>query len=139
MDNKETNEKNNESNNESNYNNNPINAVQTKLKQTCNITDTLINNFKWEEVESVQGSSLTSSLQQLLNRTKGRGCIFLGMDSPDLPHTTILDCVQTVSEGKANYIVPAEDGGYCMLGVRRGYTGKPFEGVGWSKVRRRGR
>jgi rSAM/selenodomain-associated transferase 1 len=56
--------------------------------------------------------------------------IALGTDWPQLDLVTVAETCAALVDGDDAVMVPAEDGGYVLLGMRR-YDGHVFEGIGW--------
>ena len=62
------------------------------------------------------------------------GTVIIGTDCPTLGPGDILNASQAIREGKDAAIIPAEDGGYVLIAVRRAYA-ELFADIDWSTPR----
>lgn len=58
-------------------------------------------------------------------------CIVIGTDCPALTPRHLKDAARALSSGQDAVFIPAEDGGYVLVGLRREVPGL-FAGVAWS-------
>lgn len=82
-----------------------------------------------------QGEGLGERLEQAfaLAFVMGFGAVAaIGSDSPDLPPLYVEDAFRLLEEGRADVIFgPVEDGGYCLIAMKRPYPGL-FRDIPWS-------
>ena len=59
-----------------------------------------------------------------------RHIILLGCDCPSLTHDDLNDAIQALASNKDIVLAPAEDGGYCLIGMNNPYL-KLFTTINW--------
>lgn len=79
------------------------------------------------------GERLRSTFEQIAARGHAAALV-IGSDSPTLPGERIETAFGRLRSGWDVVIVPAEDGGYCLIGARRPPPGI-FEGIDWGTGR----
>lgn len=74
------------------------------------------------------GERLLNGIDSALQQYKF--CIVIGTDAPALDEVMIKQAIDTLHEGKSVVFVPAEDGGYVLVGLgqSRDYL---FQGISW--------
>ncbi|WP_026841206.1 TIGR04282 family arsenosugar biosynthesis glycosyltransferase [Citrifermentans bremense] len=60
--------------------------------------------------------------------------VVIGSDAPDLPFAYLEDAFARLEGGSDTVFGPASDGGYYLVGVRRG-AGSIFQGIPWSTAK----
>jgi uncharacterized protein len=66
-------------------------------------------------------------------RAEAPFCVAVGADHPALPSARLGDLFEALRDGCPAALVPAEDGGYCAIGLRREVPPRSvFEGIAWS-------
>lgn len=58
--------------------------------------------------------------------------VIVGADSPTLPMKRVREALDALVDERDAVVAPTEDGGYCLVGVRRPWRGM-FDGVRWSR------
>jgi uncharacterized protein len=112
----------------------------------------------WESVLCAEGDALSPSLVEIFpnpwtRRTQSDGdlgrrltdafekefraqtpsCVAVGADHPTLPAARLAELFAALRNGWDAALVPAEDGGYCAIGLRREVPPRAvFEGIAWS-------
>jgi uncharacterized protein len=76
-------------------------------------------------------SVLRAALQDVRLASTTGTAVFIGMDTPDLQPSCVLDAIAKGKQGQA-YICPANDGGYVLLGLPPAAPPEVFDGVKWS-------
>jgi uncharacterized protein len=76
-------------------------------------------------------SVLRAALQDVRLVSTTGTTVFIGMDTPDLQPSCVLDAITKGVQGQA-YICPANDGGYVLLGLPPAAPPEVFDGVKWS-------
>ncbi len=88
----------------------------------------------WPQRGSSLGERLTSALEDLFSQGFG-SVILLGSDSPTLPAATLAKAVRMLAEpGDRAVLGPTDDGGYCLLGLKRLHR-ELFRDIDWSTER----
>lgn len=84
------------------------------------------------QAEGDLGSRLTAAFRA--EAALGASAILaVGSDHPALPRGHLLEMFRTLRSGKEAAIIPAEDGGYCAIGLSRDIAPeKVFEAIPWS-------
>jgi uncharacterized protein len=60
-------------------------------------------------------------------------CAAVGSDHPALPAARLAELFATLRDGRDAALVPAEDGGYCAIGLRSELSARAvFQGIAWS-------
>jgi hypothetical protein len=60
----------------------------------------------------------------------------VGSDHPALPRRRLAEVFERLSDGAAACLIPAEDGGYCVIGLSRGVAlDRAFAEIPWSSSR----
>lgn len=87
------------------------------------------------QIEGVLGRRMESFLAQELSAGRDK-VVLIGMDSPTLP-LAFLDRAFKELDRADLVLGPATDGGYYLLGVKKGVTGLPplFAGISWGTSR----
>lgn len=100
-------------------------AAKRAAKQFANTSAFVISHQRGSDL----GSRLRHASQFLFRRGAER-IVFVGTDSPTLPQSLIRRAFHAL---KTNDVVllPARDGGYCLIGLRRGED-VVFSGIDWS-------
>mmetsp|Transcript_1979 Transcript_1979/g.3981 ORF Transcript_1979/g.3981 Transcript_1979/m.3981 type:complete len:498 (-) Transcript_1979:37-1530(-) len=109
-------------------------TIQKYVASTMPDSFDITEGWEWTTVNKGDNGDLGVPLTNLLLRSiEDGGVVFVGMDSPNIPLSLMSECQSALTSG-SNYVVPAEDGGYTMLGIRSGYEGDgPFsDGIRWS-------
>jgi len=66
-------------------------------------------------------------------RAGAPACVAVGADHPALPSVRLAELFAALRDGSHAALVPAEDGGYCAIGMSREVTPRSlFEGIAWS-------
>jgi rSAM/selenodomain-associated transferase 1 len=77
------------------------------------------------------GERLLHAASDLLSAGFGGVCL-INSDSPTFPTALLRESIATLSQpGDRVVIVPAVDGGYCLIGVKRAHAAL-FQGIAWS-------
>jgi rSAM/selenodomain-associated transferase 1 len=86
--------------------------------------------------ETQQGGDLGDRLHRAFDREFSRGApaaLAVGSDHPALPRGRLVAAFAELAAGARAVLVPAEDGGYCAIGLAAGVAaGEVFRGVPWS-------
>lgn len=84
------------------------------------------------QAEGDLGSRLTAAFRD--EAALGASAILaVGSDHPALPRGHLLEMFRALKSGKEAAIIPAEDGGYCAIGLTREIAPeKVFEAIPWS-------
>lgn len=80
------------------------------------------------------GARIAQAAQRVL--ATQRNVILIGTDCPSLDATTLQDAAEKLEQHLAQHdavIIPASDGGYVLLGLRR-FDQSLFEGIAWSSA-----
>ncbi|BCS98890.1 hypothetical protein DSLASN_45220 [Desulfoluna limicola] len=87
------------------------------------------------EVQSQKGEDLGKRMSHALTRAFEDGhrkAVIVGGDAPDLPVRLVHEAFEAL-ESSDTVFVPVSDGGYCLVGARKGALFAPmFEGMRWS-------
>ncbi len=83
-----------------------------------------------------KGQDLGQRMANAIHATLAEGYwpIVVGTDCPDINEGIIRSAIKALCEGSDAVLVPAEDGGYVLLGVRQAQD-TLFEGVEWGTER----
>jgi rSAM/selenodomain-associated transferase 1 len=73
-------------------------------------------------------------LQALTAQDLAQPCIVIGTDCPALTPAHLHQAAHALRSGQDSVFIPAEDGGYVLVGLRRTIPGL-FEGIDWSTGR----
>ncbi|RLA21560.1 MAG: glycosyltransferase [Gammaproteobacteria bacterium] len=90
------------------------------------------NSSLYKQEGETLGERMAYALEEALTRCKQ--ALLLGTDSPALATETLIFGLQSLKSGYDAVIVPAEDGGYVAIGMRR-VDRKLFEGIEWGSDR----
>ncbi|MGE0639049.1 MAG: TIGR04283 family arsenosugar biosynthesis glycosyltransferase [Thermoanaerobaculia bacterium] len=104
--------------------------VLATTETTASEWDALPWTERWD-----QGSGdLGAKLERILVRALARApvAIAVGADAPDLPRDRIDAARSRLAGGADAVVVPAEDGGFCLLALRRCPAGA-LAGIPWSR------
>ncbi len=82
------------------------------------------------QVSGDLGARMSAAFDQLFRL--GDPALLLGTDSPDLPPALLEECLAALDSHDAAFI-PALDGGYCAVALRRPSTAL-FQGIPWSSA-----
>ncbi len=78
------------------------------------------------------GRRLTDAFENEFG-SEAPSCVAVGADHPALPAARLAELFAALREGWDAALVPAEDGGYCAIGLRREVPPRVvFEGIAWS-------
>ncbi len=80
------------------------------------------------------GQDLGERLEHALGNalTRHRQAMALGSDMPALTTAALVRCARALAEGADAALVPALDGGYCALGLKR-LDSRLFRGLAWGE------
>ena len=81
-----------------------------------------------------QGQDLGERLEHALGSALARHpqAVVLGSDMPALPAASLIQCARALAGGLDAAFVPATDGGYCALGLKR-LDSSLFRGLPWGE------
>jgi uncharacterized protein len=86
--------------------------------------------------EAQAGGDLGQRLREAFGREVARGApavLAVGSDHPTLPRRELEEAFLALEEGAEAVVIPAEDGGYCAIGLGAGApAGEVFRDVPWS-------
>jgi rSAM/selenodomain-associated transferase 1 len=86
--------------------------------------------------ERQEGGDLGDRLRRAFEREFARGApavVAVGADHPALPRGRLAAAFEELAAGNRAVLVPAEDGGYCAIGLTAGIaSGEVFRDVPWS-------
>jgi rSAM/selenodomain-associated transferase 1 len=86
--------------------------------------------------EAQQGGDLGDRLRRAFEREFARGSpavLAVGSDHPSLPRGRLVTAFAELAGGTRAVLVPAEDGGYCVIGLAAGVAVREvFRGIPWS-------
>jgi len=89
----------------------------------------------WRREPQAQGG-LGDRLEAAFRRETGLGAgytLAVGSDHPTLPRALLRSAFAALRDGSEAAIIPAEDGGYCAIALRRGVDpAAAFTGIPWS-------
>jgi rSAM/selenodomain-associated transferase 1 len=74
------------------------------------------------------GSRMAHAFQETLKET--RFALLLGTDSPSLTQDDLNEAAAALRQGNDAVLGPTEDGGYCLLGLRR-HAPRLFDDISW--------
>ena len=81
-----------------------------------------------------QGQDLGERMEHALDSALARHpqAVLLGSDMPALPAASLIQCARALAGGADAAFVPATDGGYCALGLKR-LDSHLFRGLPWGE------
>lgn len=85
-----------------------------------------------DQPEGDLGARMHAALAAALGRASF--AVLVGSDCPALTAGDLADACTTLTGGADAVVVPAEDGGYALLGTRRAEPGL-FDGIAWGESR----
>ena len=74
------------------------------------------------------GRRMAHAFQETLKET--RFVLLLGTDSPSLTQDDLNEAAAALRQGNDAVLSPTEDGGYCLIGLRR-YASRLFDDISW--------
>ncbi len=86
----------------------------------------------YEQIEGDLGQRMAYAFSEALKRNPY--AILIGSDCPSLTSEDLRAAKEALEKGHDAVIVPSEDGGYVLLGLRR-YAQELFSGISWGTER----
>ena len=77
------------------------------------------------------GKRMLNGIKQALQQYKY--CIVIGTDAPALGEVLISQAIESLKAGSEVVFVPAEDGGYVLVGLQKPYEFL-FQGIRWGSA-----
>lgn len=74
--------------------------------------------------------SLGHRMHHALYNASNRPTLLIGCDCPSLTHSDLNDALQALSSNNDIVLAPAEDGGYCLIGMNAPHI-KLFTAINW--------